>query len=101
MPVMPAVPGAAGQIADLPFARKACGRAECDYSADEFVTQPRDVRRAHASCEDSVVTVADSTGVDFKQDFAYAGLEHRNLFDLKRLVLAGDDGRLEGLWEVG
>lgn len=48
-----------------------------------------------------MVAVTDSTGVDFEQDLAYAGLEHGHAFDLKRLVFAGDDGCLEGLWEVG
>lgn len=98
---MSAVPRATDQIADLPFARDARSRAKCDDSADEFMTQAGDVRRAHATREDVVIAVADSAGVDFQQDFAYAGLEHGYFFDLERLALAGDDGRLEGLWEIG
>jgi hypothetical protein len=65
------------------------------------VTQSGDVRRAHATGEHIVVAVADSAGVDFEQDFAYGRLEHRHVCDMKRLVFAGDDGCLEGLWEVG
>ena len=79
---MAAVPGATDQVTDLPFAWDACRRAKRDNSADEFVAQTRDVRRAHAACEDVVVAVADSTGVDFQQDLAHAGFEHGHFLDL-------------------
>ena len=48
-----------------------------------------------------MIAVADSACVDFEQDFAYAGLEHRYVFDLERLVCAGEYGCLEGLRELG
>jgi hypothetical protein len=95
------VPGAADQIADLPFARDACCRAEGDDSADEFMAQSRNVRRTHAAGEHIVVAVTNTTGVDFEQNLAYGRLEHGHAFDLERLVFAGDDGCLEGRWEVG
>jgi hypothetical protein len=47
-----------------------------------------------------VVAVADSTGMDFEQYLAHTRLEHRNFFDLERLVCANDDGGFESLGEI-
>ena len=58
------------------------------------------VRRAHVAVEDVHVSVANTAGVDFDEDLALLDLKHGKVFDFQLLV-AGDDGRVVGVWKGG